>query len=304
MRVTVVAAEHHWGPLAPLLAAYAGRGYAVRRVDSGGAVPGVETLTALAERAGALLVVGPRRRAPRTVLPGPVVRRQDGTPVPAGWLPDTGGEALARFATAAARLYQRESRARPVAILSQWQPRYLLLARRMESLLAQGEQRPFLWSSDLLFREDMARGLRAGLAAAIYVGHGRPVGWVGYRGTRLHHLAAEAGEPLGAVLSLCCDTASRRRNGLSFAEAIPLHGVAAAALGATGSTLHLDNTRWAVGLCRALSEGAATLAELVVRGLPLHERAANQYRILGDPLAPLAAAPEAEAQAQAVPLYP
>ena len=44
----------------------------------------------LAGGADAVLVVGDRRRSPRTVLPGPFLARPNGRRVPVGWVPDTG----------------------------------------------------------------------------------------------------------------------------------------------------------------------------------------------------------------------
>ena len=49
--------------------------------------------------------------------------------------------------------------------------------------------RVFWWPADEIVRDDMTVGLGHGLAVALYVGHGRPSGWVGYAGVRAHHLA-------------------------------------------------------------------------------------------------------------------
>jgi hypothetical protein len=138
----------------------------------------------------------------------------------------------------------------------------------------------------------------------IYVGHGRPIGWVGYRGLRAHHFEHFGGEPLGAIVSLCCRTASRRRTGLSYAEALPLAGVAAASFGAVTDTRHTDNTRWAVRMCETVLEGVDTIGELVVRSAPPSASATSAYRIMGDPLAPLSAPRTGETRARAVRTYP
>jgi acyl carrier protein len=188
-------------------------------------------------------------------------------------------------------------------VLSQWHPQYLRLAHRIEHLLQHEGLPVFGWTSDIVYREDMARGLRAGLAAAVYVGHGRPVGWVGYYGTRIHHLQAEAGEALGVLLMLCCRTASRCRTSLSFAESVPLKGIAGAAFGAIGPTTHLDNTRWAVGLCAALGKGARTVGELIIQAMPTSPQAYKSYRLLGDPVAPIVAAASAIEQASVIPVF-
>jgi hypothetical protein len=234
-----------------------------------------------------------------------VLRRSDGRLIPAGWLPDAGPDRLGRFARTAAAVHARRGATRSMAVLSQWNPQYLQLARRIETLLRRDRTAVFRWTADLLLREEMARGLGSGLAAAIYVGHGRPIGWAGYRGTRIHHLASEAAaEPLGVLISLCCRTASRRRTGLSFAEAIPLEGLAAAAVGAVGDTLHTNNTRWAIRLSDGLAGEPASLGSLIVDSLPANPAAATDYRILGDPLAPVLGTDASVARASAVEIHP
>jgi hypothetical protein len=155
-----------------------------------------------------------------------------------------------------------------------------------------------------MMRDDMVRGLGSGLAAAVYVGHGRPIGWVGYRGMRSHHLEHLGGEPIGALFSLCCQTASRKRTSISFSESVPLLGVAAATLGAVASTLHSHNTRIALGISLALAHGARTIADAVAHAMRPHPEALAEYRISGDPLAPLTGAPESVQLAAAIPCYP
>jgi hypothetical protein len=222
-----------------------------------------------------------------------------GRDVPAGWLPDVGFEALDRFARAAARVVRRSSEALvagPLALLGEWDQRYLQLAERMEANLRAGGTLPFpvlRWTAERLTRDDLALGLRTGLGLAIYFGHGRPRGWAGYRGVRLEHLVRSNGEPLGALLSVTCLTASRWDVGLSFSEAATLAGLAAGALGAIAPVNHLDNMRWMVGLAEALRGGERLLGPALVRAAPPEQRARQVYRILGDPLAPLVGAPAA-----------
>jgi len=302
--VTVVAPKEAMDAMAPLVTAYRDKGYAVRHLATDGSVPDQKNLREIAGDSQALLVIGSSRRAPKTVLPGPVIATDDGRGVPAGWLPLVSIKHVARFAETAARVHRRQGDAQPVAVLSQWQSQYLRLAERVETLLTQQQQPVFRWSSDLLLREDMVQGLRSGLAAAIYVGHGRPVGWVGYRGTRAHHFEEDGGEPLGVLFSLCCRTASRRRTGLSFAEALPLLGVAGATIGSVTDTLHKNNARWAVGICAAMASGASTLGELMLKAFPVGAQAVQDYRILGDPLIPLRGAADSIAAANAIQLHP
>ncbi|MCB1856912.1 MAG: hypothetical protein KDI63_01485 [Gammaproteobacteria bacterium] len=306
MRITVAAAAKALEALSPLLETYRRR-FNLRLVETPGEVPDPVRQRQLAGGADAMLLVGSRRRSPRTVLPGPFLEDSRGRRVPTGWLPEVGEVPLKRFAEAAARLHERSTNPgqRVVAVLSQWNPKYLHLANRIEELLAADPTATAVmgWSGDQLTRDDLMRGLDCGLAAAIYVGHGRPVGWVGYHGTRAHHFQGNAGHPLGVMFSLCCATASRKRTGLSFSEALPLMGRAAASFGAVEATLHADNTRWALGLCQAVRQGGQTLAETLLLALPTSASAIRGYRILGDPLAPLAAAPGALQQAVTIGKY-
>ena len=99
-------------------------------------------------------------------------------------------------------------------------------------------------------------------------------------------------------------TASRLWVGLSYAESLPLRGVAAAAFGAIAATLHTDNTRWVVGLCEMLKQRVESVGELVIRSAPLQASASAPYRLLGDPLAPVSAAFAGAQRASAVRTYP
>ncbi|MDM7830622.1 C25 family cysteine peptidase [Cellulomonas edaphi] len=233
--------------------------------------------------ADAVLVAGSHHRAPRTVLPGPVVL-DDGRPVPVAWLPLVSDEATARFARAAASVHARASRRRTVAVLGQRLSRYDDLAGRIARVAsAHGPVRR--WTSYDVVRDDLVAGLRRGPALAVYVGHGRSIGWVGYAGLRAHHFPAAPGAPVGAVLSLACRTASRQRTGLSFTEALVVRGVAASAVGATGPTLHTANARWALRVADGAAR-AATVGELVAAAAAADPHA-DFYRIVGDPTAPL-----------------
>lgn len=265
-----------------------------------GFVPPLESLKERLVGADGLLLVGDRRRSPRTVLPAPFVADAEGREVPVGWLPDV-ASALPVFACAAAAVLTRERvRAGPVALLAQWNRRYLALAHRMEAnLLAGGETTPrlFHWTAERVTRDDLVRGLRGGLGAGVYFGHGRPSGWAGYHGVRAHHLTDAPGEPLGALLSVTCLTANRRRVALSFSESVTLGGAAASALGAVAHVKHLDNMRWMLGLAEALRDGELRVGLALRRALAFRPRLRDAYRILGDPLAPLVGTPGGERRA-------
>ena len=252
--------------------------------------------------AEALLLVGNRRRSPRTMLPGPFAFDATGRPVPVGWLPDLGAS-LGSFARAAGRVAGRaRERLGPVAVLGQWDARYLHLATRMEARLAACATRFHVlrWTAERLTRDDLVRGLRYGLGAAVYFGHGRPRGWAGYHGFRAHHLVGSGGEPLGALLSVTCLTASRRRTGLAFSEAVVLGGAAASAVGAVAPVEHVENMRWMLGLADALAAGHTLLGEALLHAAPQPARPHEPYRIVGDPLAQLVGASGADRRAAAV----
>ena len=284
MTFVVAAREAALGPLRPLLREHE-RSREVRVVEPGP----VEELREAAAGAEGLLLVGDRRRAPRTVLPGPFLVDPSGRSVPAGWLPDL-GSGLEVFAKAAARVQRRTGPPGPLAVLGQWEPRYLKLAGRLEANLCDGGEPPFRvlrWTSERITRSDVVQGLRLGLGIGIYFGHGRPLGWAGYHGLRARHLVEAGGEPLGALFSVTCLTANRRRVGLSFSEAAVAGGAAAAAVGAVDLVAHLDNMRWMLGLADALRSGESRLGAALLAAAP---RAMPQtpYRIIGDPLALLA----------------
>jgi len=266
-------------------------------------MPTADALLAAHDALDALLLAGDARRAPATVLPGPFLVDRAGRRVPAAWLPLRSAAANRRFAASAARVQRRAGAERGLALFSQWHPRYLRLADRMDELV-RARWQTFRWAGDVVTREGLVDAVGTGLGLGVYLGHGRPVGWVGYHGVRSHHFDGFDGEPMGVLMSLCCRTASRRRTGLSYAEALPLRGVAAASFGATSDTLHTDNTRWAIGVCDALAAGVTTVGELIVRAAPASPRACAPYRLIGDPLAPLASSRAAVADARAVPTYP
>ena len=263
-------------------------------------------------QANALLYIAPRCYAPRTLVDGPLLKLINDSIVVVGILPYTNDIELTAFTNAACKAHQRNTSdtehlaPKSVAILSQWSRRYLRLADSFEaSLQARQHNREnilaYRWSSDHLVREDMIDGLGAGFSMAVYLGHGRPTGWVGYRGIRAQHFQEahdQWREPVGAIFSLCCENASRRKTGLSFSESLPLLGKCAASIGAVGKTQHIDNMRWALNIGQAVARGASTVDQ-VIRTFPYEATSTlNLYRIIGDPLAPLSAHPMLDERAK------
>ncbi len=296
MTFVLAAGRAALGPLRPLLREHE-RLREVRVVEPGP----IEALCEAAAGADGLLLVGDRRRAPRTALPGPFLVDPAGRAVPAGWLPDL-GPGLEVFARAAARVQRRAGPPGPLAVLGQWEPRYLQLAGRLEANLCRGGEPPFpvyRWTSERITRADVVSGLRLGLGIGIYFGHGRPRGWAGYHGLRARHLVEAGGEPLGALLSVTCLTANRHRVGLSFSEAVVTGGAAAAAVGAVDVVAHVDNMRWMLGLADALRSGESRLGPALLAA-STRSLARTPYRIVGDPLALLAGTAEGTRRAERV----
>lgn len=247
----------------------------------------------------AVLIVAPRHVSPRRGLSGLFLLDAQQRRVPVGWLPDL-GPALSTYAAAAARVLARTKHGGPVVVLGQWEDRFLRVGLRTTRWFERnGADWPaFQWTAERISRENMLRGLAScGPAAAVYFGHGRPRGWAGYHGVRREHFEDPWPEPVGGLLALCCENASRWRTDLSFAESLALRGVFAGALGAVTKTRHEHNRRLGPALCEALTAGSIrSLGELVL-ALPPEEWTNSPYRFIGDPAAPLAGSRGAAARA-------
>ncbi len=290
MSVGVIGNPSIFEALKPLLNLYRQK-YGLILWDSNGLIPNENELLDFANRNEAILLVGNRRRAPRTVLSAPIIKNDNSKLIPLSWLPNVSHDALRCFAQAAVKVHERGAiKKSTVALLGQWQPRFLNLTDRIEYLLKKGVTTIDIkrWTADYLVREDLMKNLQQGLGLSIYVGHGRAIGWVGYHGTRIHHFPLKNPQPIGAMLSLSCVTASRKRTGLSFAEALPLRGMCASSFGAVVETYHTDNARWSMNICNTLVKGVPhSIGELIVNSLPSSHEAITPYRLMGDPMAPL-----------------
>lgn len=291
LAILIIAPRAYFQALGLLCTAYENQGIDISHLDYEEAIPEQDDWLKKTNGMDAVLLVAPFRRAPRTLIDGPLVRRRDGKHIPVGILTPKNPRELLVFAKAAADLHQQQKEVASLALLSQRHPRYLRLSSRIEKIIndkATGIE-VFNWSSDIVYRKDMVSGMGAGIGVALYLGHGRPMGWSGYAGLRAHHFDEKIKMPLGAVLSLCCLTASRRKVGRSFSESLVLKGRTASCLAAVIPTLHTDNTRWAVRIVQAMTDGVDTIGDLICSILPMKASALNAYRIIGDPLAPLLA---------------
>jgi len=242
-----------------------------------------------AEQSVAVVAIGGSGRSPRCAVPGLFIATRTGRRVPVGWLPQR-GHALSCYARAAAQVVQRDRRGvrpGPLALLGQWQDRVIEAADAIGRRLAQlGGVEVLHWTADRVVHRDVIRGLAFGPGAAVYFGHAVAGGWIGYGGVKASHLAQPAGEPLGAVLSIACDSAKRAQRGLSFSERLVLGGICCAAVGAVGPTWHLHNRIFGSALCEAIALRCRTLASALHFASPSLQ-VARRFRILGDPLAPL-----------------
>lgn len=198
---------------------------------------------------------------------------------------DPAGVAASALALVHSRAAQRLG-AGPVVVLGSREERARALAGRLVETLSDGRLPVRRLTAERLGRLDLTAALGLGPGAALYVGQGHALGWGGYGGVQAWQLDVDGPKPLGALLSLTCHAASRSGGSRSFIEEVVWRGLAAAALGAAGSTPHLANAALAVTVAERLAGGARTVADALPRGAPeLH-----CYRIAGDPLAPFVGA--------------
>ncbi|QCX01015.1 hypothetical protein FGM00_13165 [Aggregatimonas sangjinii] len=250
----------------------------------------------------AILIFGNAKRHPKSACSAPFMEKQ-GKKIPIAWLPFRNSEDIRCFADTVEAVHGRAQDDCIIALLSQRHSRFTRIVNRMNDILTD-KVVPLRWSSDVILREEVVNGLEEGVGLAAYFGHGRPIGWVGYYGFRAHHFEEKQAEPIGGLLSLCCKTAARKNNLLSFCEELVLNQNCAATFGAINSTLHTDNTRWSVGLCKALLQGARTIGEVIVKAMPQNASAYMGYRLIGDPLAPIYSSKKVSTQVQQIKTYP
>ena len=251
----------------------------------------------------AVLYISSARSHPRNLVSQPFVEKQNQRMI-ISTLPLRNEEDALQFSKTIQEVHSRPQDYCAFALLSQRHKRFIRIVDRMRTILNSPLYNVYKWTSDLLLKENMVQGLERGLGLAMYFGHGRPIGWVGYYGFRSHHFTAQQTQPVGAILSLCCKTASRKRTSLSFTEDLVLKGKVASSFGAVDSTLHSDNTRWSVGISKAIQNGANTINELLLQAMPQRKSAFEHYRLIGDPFAPIYSTESAVNFANTVKTYP
>lgn len=248
------------------------------------ALPGAETL----------LVIGNPNDSPRSAVSG-AVADDNGRAVPVGWMPED--DRLAAAAVAIARVAKRSGPVGPVLLLASQEQRSVAVLDQVSARLR--TMHVHRWEAARVVRPTLLPALRSGAGVALYAGHGTPLGWVAYGGVTAADFAGLA-EPLGAVLSLTCRTASRHRVGRSFAEEVVGLGGAAAVLAAAGDVPHRDNAALATWFADGLAAGAMTIADLLSR-TSVQPMQLRHYRLIGDPAASLAGAFGAATACAAVP---
>ncbi|MDO6597974.1 C25 family cysteine peptidase [Oceanihabitans sp. 2_MG-2023] len=266
--------------------------------------PSYNEIQSQVQNQDAVLLIGDAKCYPKNALKFPFIKTSENKNIPIAWLPIRNSEDLFTFSKTINEVHGRKQDQCAVALLSQKHPRFTRIVDRMATILNAPSLSPYKWSSNLLLRESMIEGLESGLGLATYFGHGRPIGWVGYYGLRSHHFENKKAKPVGALLSLCCKTASRKNTAISFCEQLVLDGKTAVSFGAVDSTLHTDNTRWSVGITKALLSGANTIAELIVQATPKNLSSYTHYRLIGDPLAPIYSTKETALFANNIKTYP
>jgi hypothetical protein len=288
--LAVVAPPSFRRPLVEALGAVGIRVAFHRRPEPGGGADPF-LLEALARRlaghAEGLLLIAPPRRAPRTVVPGPVV---GGLPV--GLLFAREPRALARWMEGLRAHHGRHPEGTR-AVLAAWEDHYLRLGRRFaRHLRAARDGRATTWFADRLNRPALLERLAEGPMLAAYFGHGHTDGLGGYHGLYREHIEAhDSWRTNGLFVAWACDTLAQGRGGGSFGRFLVESGRAAGFLGSTDAVRTVDNA--------ALSELAG---ELLERWRPAHlghwvcdldetlgpgspaRRAWRSYRILGHPL--------------------
>ena len=295
--------------------------------------------SAIAEGSAGILVV-PRdeevRAFPWHPREGPFARSPDGRPVPVGWLAPS---MLQVAGVTAARVAARHgARVGPIVLLGSGRPRS---AAALDSIEAEWsrlshEPPPHRWSSDRVGWEGLRVGLRSGLGCVVYMGHATADAWPAYGGVTAERLAdavvgrvpipaglggscgdrdhGSSGRPIRTLLALTCNGAGMGAPGLAAAASIPPDpasfacrvvtlGAAAGVLAAVGLVDHPVNRHLSGATVAALAAGGGTLADIVAHAAGDARLAGclGSFRIIGDPLAPLAGDEGSWAQISEVP---
>lgn len=246
--------------------------------------PSVETISNQTKNVAAIIAFTPYKRSPNNLVDSPYITNEHQQKIPIGLVPYYNKETLAKFISTTCLVHRRKKSKINVTLLSQRLPRYLTVAQKVHTQLSLNKNiKSINWVGDVIYREDVLYGINTGSALSIYFGHGRAKGWVGYNGVQIQELKLYQDKPNAAILSLCCETASRRRVQFSFCEQLILNGISAVSMGAINKTLFTNNTRWAISISNELQNELDTIGDLIVKAKPSNEDAWKHYRLFGDP---------------------
>ena len=252
----------------------------------------------------AAVLVAPRRRGSRRLLPGPVVA---GVPVGivqadrCGSLPSLSGcpDPTAPWVVAAMAkdVFLRAS--------DDWAMRLVAVHHAIDL------------RADRARRDDLLEGLAAGPGVVLYAGHGSPRGWAGYQALRIEHVmnsrlseGGREGAPAGVVVAFACKTLARHRGRWPFGSSLVEAGAARAYLAPATTVFTTDAERLAEIVVELLVElrvkldplanrdgdgstGPLRVCDLMclIEHRTMQDAAARRawatFRLIGDPLTPL-----------------
>jgi len=269
---------------------------------------GIERLTERVHRdADALLVIAPRRSTPRSVVGAPVVR---GLPIGMVFA-DRVGDLDAWSATLRMTRARRDEPELWV-VLAEWEERYLRRARRQARAIraanapsdvvivadARGiKRRVRTWLACDLNGVDLLRRLDAGAHWVGYHGHANPQGLSGYFGVTARHLIERAdARPIGAFFCWACRSLQREPRQAPFGVELVRHGRVASFLGSIASIPTEPNDRLSALADSILARTPATVSAFIreldaavsARRDRELDRVWRSYRLVGNPLEPLA----------------
>lgn len=250
--------------------------------------PAIDKIKSRAQYNDAVIAFAPASRSPYTLISQPFLEYKKNKKIPISLVPVISDESLKKFIETACSIHNRKKMPTNVSVMCQRIPRYLNVTQKIVKELSESDKLKCMnWQGDIIYPEDALFGINAGGALTVYMGHGRAKGWAGYRGIQLQEMEMFANKPNAAVLSLCCETASRRNVQLSFSEELILNGLSGFALGAARKTLFTDNARWAVSISKEIRKGHKTVGSLLTSAIPVNTKSYSSYRFFGDPTVPL-----------------
>jgi hypothetical protein len=238
--------------------------------------------------ADALLLVVPRNRSPRCVIPSSVV---NGLPIGlvfSNRLPD-----LEPWLSG---LLDQNNGSSTWAILAMWQEYYMNWGKRFINWLnPPTANRVEAWFECEVSRGDLCERLATGPRLVLYFGHGHSAGLIGYYGLRWADFIDTAPEasPCGTVMCFACDTLRRRRGITPFGCEWISGGRAGAFIGCVDSIPVKNNALLAAEIGRVLQKAPDRLDQFLSavderiqsgKNMDTVRKTFLSYRVVGNPL--------------------